>query len=174
MTELALSRFQGRLYRALNPVYAREPLSGRGAALYGGRLNPKGTAALYTALDPLTALREANQVGDLQPTTLVAYRAVLHPVFDTRDEAALRDQGLTPDQLADSGWRKAMLEGHPVPTQDFAQRLIGAGYVGCLVRSFAPGAAGASLNLVLWRWNTAADDHLAVIDEENRLGRLLN
>ncbi|TGP57862.1 RES domain-containing protein, partial [bacterium M00.F.Ca.ET.229.01.1.1] len=24
-------KYQGKLYRALNPVYAREPLSGRGA-----------------------------------------------------------------------------------------------------------------------------------------------
>ena len=56
-------RYRGPLYRALNPVYAREPLSGRGAELYGGRFNAKGTPALYTSLDPATALREANQVG---------------------------------------------------------------------------------------------------------------
>jgi len=39
-------RFTGFLYRALNPVYARDPLSGRGAQLYGGRFNPKGRRAL--------------------------------------------------------------------------------------------------------------------------------
>ncbi|WP_369334366.1 RES domain-containing protein, partial [Stenotrophomonas maltophilia] len=38
-------RHEGKLYRALNPAYASEPLSGRGAELYGGRFNPKGTAA---------------------------------------------------------------------------------------------------------------------------------
>ena len=52
--------YRGPLYRALNPVYARMPLSGRGAEPYGGRSNPKGTPALYCALDPVTALREAN------------------------------------------------------------------------------------------------------------------
>ena len=67
--------YRGKLYRALNPIHAREPLSGRGAALYGGRFNPKGTPALYASLSPMTALREANQVGNLQPTTLVAYDA---------------------------------------------------------------------------------------------------
>ena len=41
-------RFQGILYRALNPMRAREPLSGEGARLYGGRFNPRGTPALYT------------------------------------------------------------------------------------------------------------------------------
>ena len=47
-------RYAGPLYRALNPVYARAPLSGRGAELYGGRFNAKGTPALYTSLDPTT------------------------------------------------------------------------------------------------------------------------
>ena len=67
--------YRGKLYRALNPVYAREPLSGRGAELYGGRFNPKGMPALYASLSVMTALREANQVGNLQPTTLVSYDA---------------------------------------------------------------------------------------------------
>ncbi|MEM9765192.1 MAG: RES family NAD+ phosphorylase, partial [Pseudomonadota bacterium] len=71
---------RGLLYRALNPVYAGEPLSGRGAALHGGRFNARGTPALYLSLSPATALREANQVGTLQPTTLVAYEAALDPL----------------------------------------------------------------------------------------------
>ena len=79
-------RFSGLLYRALNPVYAREPMSGRGAELYGGRFNPKGAPALYTSLSVLTALREANQVGHLQPTTLVCYEADIGNVFDSNAE----------------------------------------------------------------------------------------
>ena len=58
--------YSGLLYRALNPVYASNPMSGRGAELYGGRFNPKGVPALYASTSVLTALREANQVGDLQ------------------------------------------------------------------------------------------------------------
>lgn len=53
------ARYAGPLYRALNPVYAREPLSGRGAELYGCRFNAKGVAALYAALDPAGALRDS-------------------------------------------------------------------------------------------------------------------
>lgn len=123
---LAERRYAGPLYRALNPVYARAPLSACGAGLYGGRFNPKGTETLYTALDPATALREANQVGDLQPTTLVAYRADLGPIFDIRDLSALARYGMTADMLADPGWRATMLDGRPVPTQDFARELIAA------------------------------------------------
>ncbi|TIV07936.1 MAG: RES domain-containing protein, partial [Mesorhizobium sp.] len=83
--------YRGKLFRAINPIYAREPLSGRGAALFGGRFNPKGTPALYTSLTVITALREANQVGNLQPTTLVSYDAEIASVFDSRDEAALKE-----------------------------------------------------------------------------------
>lgn len=51
--------FKGKLYRAINPIFAQDPLSGRGEALYGGRFNRKGTPALYTSLSIMTALREA-------------------------------------------------------------------------------------------------------------------
>ena len=88
---LEKGRYEGPHYRALNPVYAREQLSGRGAEFHGGRFNPKGTPTLYTALDPATALREANQVGSLQPTILVSYRASLGPIFDTRNEDVYSD-----------------------------------------------------------------------------------
>lgn len=168
---LADGRYARPLYRALNPVYAREPLSGRGAALYGGRFNPKGLEALYTALDPAIALPEANQVGDLQPTTLVAYRADLGPIFDTRDQSKLSRYGMTAASLADPGWRSAMLDGRPVPTQEFARSLIAEEFAGLLVRSFAQATTEANLNLVLWSW-TNPGNHLEVIDDENRLGRI--
>lgn len=45
------------LYRVTLQTYARD-LSGRGAQMYGGRWNPKGMAALYTAETPSQALLE--------------------------------------------------------------------------------------------------------------------
>jgi len=164
-------RYAGPLYRALNPVYARQPLSGHGAALHGGRFNPKGTPALYTALDPATALREANQVGSLQPTVLVCYEADIALIFDTRDDEALDRYDLSAEILADPGWRAKLLDGHSVPTQDFARRLVTDGYSGLLTRSFAKGASGIDLNIVLWRW-TGEGCALNIIDDENRLGRM--
>jgi RES domain-containing protein len=50
-------------------MYAREPMCGRGAGMYGGHFNKKGTPALYTCMTVMTALRDANQAGSLQPTT---------------------------------------------------------------------------------------------------------
>ena len=164
-------RYAGPLYRALNPVYAREPLSGQGAELHGGRFNPKGTPALYTALDPATALREACQVGGLQPTTLVAYRAELGPIFDTRNAAMLKDYGMNMRDLADPSWRSSMLDGRSVLTQSFAKAPFAAGFVGLLVRSFASGTSGANLNIVLWRW-VGLGTKLDLIDDENRLGQI--
>jgi RES domain-containing protein len=164
-------RYQGKLFRALNPVYAREPLSGRGAELYGGRFNPKGMPALYTSLSVLTALREANQVGNLQPTTLVSYDADIEHVFDSRDFAALGAEGMDPAGLADATWRDQMKRNGEARTQTFARNLITRGFHGLLVRSFAPGTDVDNLNLVLWKWGNAAPSRLVLIDDEGRLSR---
>ena len=163
--------FRGTLYRALNPIYAREPMSGRGAELYGGRFNRKGTPALYTSLSIVTALREANQAGSLQPATLVSYDAVFERIFDTRDDIALRTEGMGDADLADPTWRDQMKTAGEAKTQAFAGRLAAAGYHGLIVRSFAPGAARDDANLVLWTWSDAAPCRLTPIDDEGRLSR---
>ena len=159
-------RFSGLLYRALNPVYAGKPLSGEGAACYGGRFNRVGQPALYTSLAPETALREANQVGTLQPTTLVCYRADVGPLLDGRDEVALATFELTPSQLADPNWRDDMLSQRTVATHDLADFAIADGYSGILVPSYARGSPPYAVNLVLWEW----DGRLELVDTDNRLG----
>lgn len=163
--------YEGRLYRALNPVYAREPMSGRGAELYGGRFNSKGLPALYASLSVLTALREANQAGSLQPTTLVSYEAEIEGIFDTRDEIALAGQGMSADALAASTWRDEMKAAGEARTQAFASRLFAIGFNGLLVRSFAAGATADDLNIVLWKWGDKAPSRLTLIDDEHRLSR---
>lgn len=164
-------RYQGKLFRALNPVYAREPLSGRGAELYGGRFNPKGVPALYTSLSVLVALREANQIGNLQPTTLVSYEADIERVFDSRDVAALKAEDMDPAGLADTTWRDQMKKSGEARTQAFARNLVAKGFHGLLVRSFAPGTDPDDLNLVLWTWGNPAPSRLVLIDDEGRLSR---
>ncbi len=169
--ELSEGRYVGQLYRAVNPVYARTPLSGRGAELYGGRFNAKKTPALYTTLDPVGALREANQVGSLQPTILIAYSADLKLIFDTRDVRQLNRRGMSDAVLGDPGWRAKMLGGEDAPTQKFADDLIVDGFVGLLVRSYAKGSTETDLNIVLWRWS-GSGCRLDIVDDEDRLSRM--
>lgn len=158
-------RFSGLLYRALNPVYAREPLSGEGARRYGGRFNPKGMPALYTSQSVMTAIREANQIGTLQPATLVAYEADIGPIFDATDTAALDALGFTAEKLAADDWRLKMLADGKAPTQQLAERLKGAGFAGMQARSFAKGATQKDLNLVLWVWGPNLPQRLRLVDD---------
>jgi RES domain-containing protein len=164
-------RYSGKLYRALNPVYARTPLSGEGAKRYGGRFNPRGVPALYCSLSIMTVIREANQVGSLQPTTLVSYDAEIEAVFDATDAKVLQTEGYNETLLSANSWRDEMETKGEAGTQALARALIGKGYRGLLVRSFASGASESDLNLVLWQWGKALPARLILIDDEGRLLR---
>lgn len=158
-------RFQGLVYRALNPFYARDPLSGDGAALHGGRFNPRGIPALYTALTIMGAVAEANQIGrPFEPITLVSYDCDQSPIFDATDPSHLEGQGVGAEVLAAEDWRIEMARFGISRGQGEAMRLASDGYAGMIVPSFARGVAPGSLNLVLWRWSG-----LSIIDNENRL-----
>ncbi len=162
-------RYDGLLYRALNPIWAREPLSGEGARRFGGRFNPKGMPALYTSLSVAAAIRESNQIGTLQPTTLVSYEADIAPILDATDAAALADFDMTLETLAADGWRLQMQTVGQSETQAFAEQMAAEGYAGLLVRSFARGAGNDDLNLVLWRWGPDRPTRLVLNDDERRL-----
>jgi RES domain-containing protein len=161
--------YSGLLYRALNPLWASAPMSGEGAARFGGRFNPKGMPALYTSLRPETAMREANQVGAFQPITLVAYRAEIACVFDATDPSALNKLGISHGALADASWRDTMLAGGKPATQQLAMDLKAQGYAGILVPSFAPHAQADDRNLVLWVWSQQPPSRLQMIDDQGRL-----
>lgn len=102
---------------------------------------------------------------------LVSYRACLSPVFDTCDTAAVAAHGMNVDALADPGWRFAVPNRRPVPTQVLVAELIADGFVGMHSRSFADGASRDELNLVHWRWMVEGCA-LEVVDDANRSGRM--
>ncbi len=162
-------KFNGKLYRALNPIYAHEPMSGHGAALFGGRFNPRGMPALYVTLSIVTAVRESNQAGSLQPTTLVSYHGDFEKIFDARDPAALASYGMDAAGLADPAWRDQMKASGKSRTQLFAEALAADGYQGMLVPSFATGSDGQDLNIVLWSWSDQPPGQLTLIDDEGSL-----
>ena len=165
-------RFRGTVYRAHNPEWAWTPLSGEGTRRYGGRFNRRGQPTLYFSVSLITAIREATPLGrPMQPLTLCAYEVDAEPVFDAADPARLREHQVLEADLACSTWEADMLERGIAASQRLAERLVAAGYVGMLVRSFAIGAGKEDLNLVMWRWGDAYPASVTVIDEEGRLKR---
>ena len=66
-------RFSARTFRVVPPKWAHDPLSGEGARLHGGRFNPPGQSAFYSALDPHTAYAEYTQNLFDRPGLLCAF-----------------------------------------------------------------------------------------------------
>lgn len=107
----------------------------------------------------------------MQPLTLCAYDVDAEPVVNATDPAQLRDREVLEADLACPTWEADMLDRSVAASQRLAERLVAAGYVGMLVRSFAIGASKEDLNLVMWRWADVHPARVVVIDEEGRLGR---
>ena len=163
-------RFRGLVYRAHNPRWSWTPLSGAGARRHGGRFNRRGIRALYTSLNELTAIREAQPLGrPMQPLTICTYDVDVEPVFDTLDKAQRRTLGVSDSDLACPTWEAEMHAGLVPASQALADRLIAAGHAGMRVRSFAAGARAGGLNLVLWTWGDARPARVTLIDDEDRL-----
>jgi RES domain-containing protein len=119
----------------------------------------------------MTALKEAKQVGSLQPTTLVSYEADIDNVFDCRDQTAVRSHGIDAEALADPTWRDQMKLSGELRTQSFARQLAASGYYGLIVKSFAPASTNEDLNFVLWKWGSLAPCRLVLVDDDNRLSK---
>lgn len=165
--------FRGPAFRAHNPRWSWQPLSGEGAALYGGRFNAKGQPALYLATDMATAMREVAHgfpTRLVDPLTIVSYEVDCADVVNLTSERVLRSKGITPGQLA-CGWMALQEDGKPVPSQIIAARLIADGVAGILVRSFAPGSTAENHNLVLWRWGNDLPHRVRVHDPDGRIPR---
>ena len=96
MNEAGASRLKrtltGFAYRAHHPRWSFAPASGEGAARHGGRFNPVGMAALYTARRMETAWLEAQQAFPFkaQPLTLCAYEVDCADVVDLTDPKPAR------------------------------------------------------------------------------------
>ena len=113
------------LWRMLTIRYQREPFSGEGARLHGGRWNPPGVAALYLGTDHATAIAD---------------------LTDGRDRACDDDVA----QAMTAPWKSiAEVEGVLPPSWALAAKLIADGAQGALVPS-AQNPGGTAL--VLWHW----------------------
>jgi len=165
-------RFSGLVHRAHHPRWSFAPASGEGAALHGGRFNPKGVLALYTSLRLETAWLEAQQAFPFkaQPMTMVAYRVDCADIVDLTDAASRAALDATSADLA-CAWEDLAARGAEPPSWALARRLIGEGRAGIIVPSFAAGAAADDVNAVFWRWSDDPPHQVRVVDDAGRLPR---
>jgi len=165
-------RYRGLVYRAHNPRWAFLPISGEGAARWGGRFNPIGTPALYTSERFETAWLEAQQGFSYktQPLLLCSYDVDCSHILDLTNPMILERLGVEPDEL-NCPWELLADERVEPPTWALARRCIEAGIQGARVPSFARGATVRDINLVFWSWSEQAPNRVVVIDDEQRLPR---
>ncbi len=168
---LSLCRpFAQTVYRFHNPKWAFDPLSGTGAARYGGRFNPAQTPALYTSLDIPTAVIEANQgmAAKIRPLTLCSYDVEYDAILDLTSIQTRRQLGISLDDLT-CPWRLDIARGTIPKSWSLARDLIQSGIPGILVQSFAPDATADNINLVLWQWSDHEPTRIAPYDPDGRL-----
>lgn len=154
-----------RLWRAYVPRWAYLPLSGDGAARFGGRWNPVGAPALHAALELSTAWAEYNQ-GFVQHQALIASLHLAGArLVDLTDGAILRALDV-PREIHGCEWRALLDAGDEPPTHALRRRLLAFGHDGVVYSShMSPGGRCVAL----WRWNGPGEPVLTVVDPDGRL-----
>lgn len=165
-------RLAGSVFRAHHPRWSHAPHSGQGAAVHGGRFNPRGVAALYTSLRMETAWLEAQQSFPFkaQPMTLCGYRVDCENMVDLTKEEICLSLGVKECDL-DCPWEDMAARSLVPPSWLLAQRLTGSGVAGIIIRSFAHGATPADVNAIFWKWSDAPPHQVIVVDDFGRLPR---
>ena len=155
------------LWRAFVPRWAYLPLSGDGAARFGGRWNPVGTPAIYAARELSTAWAEYNQ-GFVQHPALIAQLELIGArLADLTDPATLAELDVRPE-IHECEWRAVLDDGKVPETHLLRERLIEAGKDGVVYPSFmSPGGTCVAL----WCWNQSGAPQLKIVDPEHRLPR---
>ena len=153
------------LWRAYVPRWAYLPLSGEGAARFGGRWNPVGAPTIYAAREMSTAWAEYNQGFAQHPALIVRLELRDAKLADLTDETMLSQFDLTSD-IHQCEWRAA-LDKHEIPAAHQVRgRLLDGGFHGVAYPSFmSPGGTCVAL----WCWNERGAPRLNIIDPDGRL-----
>ncbi|KGE02075.1 MULTISPECIES: RES domain-containing protein [Rhizobium/Agrobacterium group] len=155
------------LWRAYVPRWAHAPLSGDGAARFGGRWNPVGSPTIYAARELSTAWAEYNQGFVQHPALIAQLRLTGARLANLIDPAALADHGVN-EAIHHCEWRADLDAGRLPATHALRERLVDQGFDGVVYPSFmSPGGTCVAL----WRWNGQGEPSLIVIDPDGRLPR---
>jgi RES domain-containing protein len=159
------SRNKIRLWRAYVPASAYLPLSGEGAARFGGRWNPIGQPAIYAARELSTAWAEYNQGFVQHPASIAQLELEDARLADLTDATTLSELGVSPE-IHRCEWREALDRGEAPATHRLCARLMADRFHGAIYPSFmSPGGSCVAL----WRWNAPQCPSLTVIDLDRRL-----
>jgi len=126
--------------------------------------------ALYLALDPITAIKEANQglAHKIEPCVLCSYEVDCDDIADLSTDEGRRSHGVEWGVM-DCAWFAFLTDGKEPPSWPVVRRLRDRNFAGVLVPSFAPGATEADRNLVLWQWTDRLPHSVTVFDPSGKL-----
>lgn len=157
---------QQRCWRILAPKWAYDPLSGEGAARFGGRFNPKGTPALYLSEEIDTAFAEYQQDLLVRPGTFCAYQLDVAGVVDLCNPATRESLNIDEQTLL-CPWKEILLvQKRQPPTWDLVLQLLKLGIIGVRVPSVQK---QGGVNVVLWHWNDDPARRVTVLDPKREL-----
>lgn len=153
------------LWRAFVPQWAFAPLSGEGAARFGGRWNPVGAPTIYAARELSTAWAEYNQGFVQHPALIVQLDLKDAALADLTDPTVLSGLAVD-DDIHLCEWRMRLDQGKVPQTHQLRRRLLADNFDGVIYPSFmSPGGTCVAL----WRWNEKDAPRLDVVDPDGRL-----
>src|SRR5260370_3997884 len=138
--------WSGELYRTSSLRYANKDdlLSGAGSKSAGARWNaPNRFRAVYTSLDPHTAIDEALAhflyygfpIAQTMPRVIVSLQAHLRHVLDMTDRHVRRLLGVSEGRLLHEPWREKQKKGREAMTQATGRLTFPADWEGIRVPS---------------------------------------